>query len=112
MPFGDLAALYSLAEMFVFPSLYEGFGLPPLEAMASGTPVITSSTSSLPEVVGSAAMLVNPENVFDIARGIKEVLLDPELRYKLTEEGRIHAAKYSWKSTAQQVLEIYREIAR
>jgi glycosyltransferase involved in cell wall biosynthesis len=79
--------------------------------MASGTPVITSSMSSLPEVVGEAAMLVNPENVFDIARGIKEVLLNSDLRAKLTEEGRIHAAKYSWKHTAQEVLEIYREIA-
>src|SRR5258706_278884 len=66
----------------------------------------------LPEVVGDAAMLVNPENVFDIARGIKEVLLDEKLREHLSEAGRIHAARYSWKNTAQQVLEIYREIAR
>ena len=78
----------------------------------SGTPVITSSMSSLPEVVGDAAMLVNPENVFDIARGIKEVLLDDDLRQRLSEAGRVHAARYSWKNTAQQVLEIYREIGR
>ena len=111
VPFDTMRVFYEAAAAFVFPSLYEGFGLPPLEAMASGTPVITSSMSSLPEVVGEAAMLVNPENVFDIARGIKEVLLNADLRAKLTEEGRIHAAKYSWKHTAQEVLEIYREIA-
>jgi len=112
VPFDTMRVFYSAATAFVFPSLYEGFGLPPLEAMASGTPVITSSMSSLPEVVGDAAMLVNPENVFDIARGIKEVLLSTALRERLVEAGRIHAAKYSWKNTAQQVLEIYREIAR
>ncbi len=112
VPFDTMRVFYETAAAFVFPSLYEGFGLPPLEAMASGTPVITSTASSLPEVVGDAAMLVNPENVFDIARGIKEVLLDPTLRAGLVEAGRTHAAKYSWKHTAQQVLEIYREIAQ
>jgi glycosyltransferase involved in cell wall biosynthesis len=112
VPFDTMRVFYEAATAFVFPSLYEGFGLPPLEAMASGTPVITSSMSSLPEVVGDAAMLVNPENVFDIARGIKEVLVNPALRVELIDAGRVHAAKYSWKNTAQQVLEIYREIAR
>ena len=112
VPFDTMRVFYEAATAFVFPSLYEGFGLPPIEAMASGTPVITSRMSSLLEAVGDAAMLVNPENVFDIARGIKEVLLNAELRTKLTDAGRIHAAKYSWKSTAQQVLEVYREIAK
>jgi glycosyltransferase involved in cell wall biosynthesis len=112
VPFDTMRVFHEAATAFVFPSLYEGFGLPPLEAMASGTPVITSSMSSLPEVVGDAAMLVNPENVFDIARGIKEVLLDDELRQRLSAAGRVHAARYSWKNTAQQVLEIYREIGR
>lgn len=112
VPFDTMRVFYAAATAFVFPSLYEGFGLPPLEAMASGTPVITSSMSSLPEVVGSAAMLVNPENVFDIARGIKEVLLNPQLRQEMIEAGKVHAAKFSWTSTAQQVLEIYREIAK
>jgi glycosyltransferase involved in cell wall biosynthesis len=112
VPFDTMRVFYEAATAFVFPSLYEGFGMPPLEAMASGTPVITSTMSSLPEVVGDAAMLVNPENVFDIARGIREVLLSPPLRAELVEAGRRHAAKYSWKNTAQQVLEIYREIAR
>ncbi len=112
VPFDTMRVFYEAATAFVFPSLYEGFGLPPIEAMATGTPVITSRMSSLLEAVGDAAMLVNPENVFDIARGIKEVLLNPNLRAGLIEAGRIHAAKYSWKNTAQQVLEVYREIAR
>ena len=73
VPFDTLRVFYELATAFLFPSLYEGFGLPPLEAMAAGTPVIVSNVSSLPEVVGDAAILVNPENVFDIARGIKEL---------------------------------------
>lgn len=110
VPFETLRVFYEAATAFVFPSLYEGFGLPPLEAMASGTPVITSSTSSLPEVVGNSAMLVNPENVFDIARGIKEVLLNPELRRALSTAGKLHAAKFSWERTAREVLEIYREV--
>ena len=76
VPFDTLRTFYASAAAFVFPSLYEGFGLPPLEAMASGTPVVTSNVSSLPEVVGDAAVLVNPENVFDIARGIGDMLLD------------------------------------
>ena len=76
VPFETLRCFYEFAAAFVFPSRYEGFGLPPLEAMACGTPVVTSNVSSLPEVVGDAAVLVNPENVFDIARGIRDVLLD------------------------------------
>src|SRR5262249_16089088 len=112
VPFDTMRVFYEAAVAFCFPSLYEGFGLPPLEAMASGAPVITSTMSSLPAVGGDAVMLVNAENVFDIARGIKEVLLDAALRTRLIAAGRTHAAKYSWKHTAQQVLEIYREIAR
>jgi glycosyltransferase involved in cell wall biosynthesis len=111
VPFDTLRNFFEAAAAFVFPSLYEGFGLPPLEAMASGTPVVTSGVSSLPEVVGDAAMLVNPENVFDIARGIKEVLLDDELRRTLIKRGREQAAKFSWQRAAREVLEIYREVA-
>ena len=110
VPFETLRHFYASAEAFVFPSLYEGFGLPPLEAMASGTPVVTSHVSSLPEVVGDAAVLVNPENVFEIARGIREVLVDLELRQKLICRGREHAARYSWQRTASEVLQIYREV--
>ena len=79
--------------------------------MASGTPVIASSVSSLPEVVGGAAMMVNPENVFDIARGITEVLVNDDLRQELIVKGRRQAAKFSWARTAQEVLGVYDEIA-
>jgi glycosyltransferase involved in cell wall biosynthesis len=111
VPFDTLRIFYASAAAFVFPSLYEGFGLPPLEAMASGTPVVTSSISSLPEVVGDAAVLVNPENVFEIARGIREVLTNEGARASLIEQGRQQARRFSWESTARQVLEIYRELA-
>ncbi|MGH9627691.1 MAG: glycosyltransferase family 4 protein, partial [Bryobacteraceae bacterium] len=111
VPFDTLRVFYTAAVAFVFPSLYEGFGLPPLEAMASGTPVITSNVSSLPEVVSQAAMIVNPENVFDMARGIREVLLDEDLRKKLIKEGYEQLNRFSWKNTAEQVLEVYREAA-
>ena len=112
VPLETLRVFHELATAFVFPSLYEGFGLPPLEAMASGTPVIASQVSSLPEVVGGAAMLVNPENVFDIARGITEVLLNAELREDLITRGRRQAARFSWARTAQEVLNVYNEAVR
>ena len=112
VPFDTLRVFYESAAAFVFPSLYEGFGLPPLEAMASGTAVVTSNVSSLPEAVNDAAMLVNPENVFDIARGIREVLLDPELRARLVAKGREQAARFSWDRTAREVIEVYEEVAR
>ncbi|HTQ54304.1 MAG TPA: glycosyltransferase family 1 protein [Bryobacteraceae bacterium] len=108
--FDALRVFFESAALFVFPSLYEGFGLPPLEAMASGTPVVASNVSSLPEVVGEAALLVNPENVFDIARGIQEALLDEDLRARLIAKGRTQAARYSWERTAGEVLEVYREV--
>jgi glycosyltransferase involved in cell wall biosynthesis len=110
IPFDTLRIFHELATAFVFPSLYEGFGLPPLEAMASGTPVIASAVSSLPEVVGGAAMLVNPENVFDIARGITEVLLNDTLREELIRKGRKQAASFSWGKTAEGVLKLYAEL--
>ncbi len=111
VPFDTLRCFYESASAFVFPSRYEGFGLPPLEALACGTPVVTSNTSSLPEVVGDAAVLVKPENVFDIARGIREVLLDDHLRVELIRRGHEQAARFSWERTAKQVLEIYLEAA-
>jgi glycosyltransferase involved in cell wall biosynthesis len=111
VPFETLRIFHELATAFVFPSLYEGFGLPPLEAMASGTPVIASAVSSLPEVVGGAAMLVNPDNVFDIARGITEVLLNDTLRQELIVKGRRQAASFSWERTAAQVLQLYEDVA-
>jgi len=112
VPFDTLRVFFEAASAFVFPSLYEGFGLPPLEAMASGTPVVTSHVSSLPEVVDEAAMFVNPENVFDIARGIREVLLNDDLRAQLIRAGYEQARRFSWSKTAREVLEIYREVAQ
>ncbi len=111
VPFETLRCFYERAAAFVFPSRYEGFGLPPLEAMACGAPVITSNVSSLPEVVGDAAVLVNPENVFDIARGVHDVLLNEHLRDEMIRRGRAQAARFSWERTARQVLEIYQEAA-
>jgi glycosyltransferase involved in cell wall biosynthesis len=111
LPVEILRVFYQAAEVFVFPSLHEGFGLPPLEAMAQGTPVVTSNVSSLPEVVGDAAVLVPPENVFEIARGIERALLDADLRQQLRERGHRRIARFSWERSIQQVLEIYAEAA-
>lgn len=110
VPIETLRAFYQLASAFVFPSLYEGFGLPPLEAMACGTPVVCSNVSALPEVVGEAAVQVNPENVFDIARGMREVLLDSSLRCKLVAQGFEQVKKFSWERTAREVHQTYLEI--
>ena len=109
VPVEVLRVFYSAAEVFVFPSLYEGFGLPPLEAMAQGTPAVVSNVSSLPEVVGNAAMLVNPDNIFDIARGIERVLLDPEARRLLHERGLEQVRRFSWDWSVERVLEIYQQ---
>jgi glycosyltransferase involved in cell wall biosynthesis len=111
VPFEALRCFYEFAAAFVFPSRYEGFGLPPLEAMACGTPVVASGVSSLPEVVGDAAVLVNPENVFDIARGIRDILLDDNLRADLIRRGREQASRFSWERTAREVRDIYLEAA-
>jgi glycosyltransferase involved in cell wall biosynthesis len=111
VPYPILRVFYQCALLFAFPSLYEGFGLPPLEAMANRTPVIASNTSSLPEVLDDAAILVNPENVFDIARGMKLILFDDVLRQKLVQKGVEQVAKFSWKVAAQKVLETYETAA-
>ncbi len=111
VPIDVLRVFYSSAEVFVFPSLYEGFGLPPLEAMAQGTPVIVSNVSSLPEVVGNAAVMVHPDNIFDIARGIKRVLLDADTRDLLRQRGLEQVKKFSWDRSVERVLSIYGETA-
>lgn len=111
VPIEVLRIFYDAAKIFVFPSLYEGFGLPPLEAMAHGTPVVTSNTSSLPEVVGNAAVLVNPENVFEIMRALHRVLLDQPLREKLKLRAYQQAQKFSWEASAARILQVYDEIA-
>jgi len=106
-----LAVLYRLASVFVFPSLYEGFGLPPLEAMASGTPVVTSNVSSLPEVVGDAAVLVDPYSADAIAQGILKVLHSSHLRAELREKGFARVREYSWMRSVERVREVYGELA-
>src|SRR6202163_3278840 len=111
VPIDVLRIFYDVAKVFVFPSLYEGFGLPPLEAMAHGTPVVTSNTSSLPEVSGNAALLVNPENVFEIRRGLQRVLLDPVLRARMKQRGYEQAQRFSCTNSVSRILEIYREVA-
>ena len=103
VPHETLAALYRMATVFAFPSLYEGFGLPPLEAMACGTPVVTSRISSLPEVVGDGALLVDPYNEDDIAQGIARVLDDEDLRARLVARGLERAASYSWARSVRQI---------
>ncbi len=111
VPIEVLRIFYDEAKIFVFPSLYEGFGLPPLEAMVHGTPVVTSNVSSLPEVVGNAAVLVNPENVFEIMRALHRVLMDKPLRDRMKERGYQQAAKFSWETSVRRILEAYGQIA-
>src|SRR6266852_2276528 len=110
MPEETLAVMYRLAGVFVFPSLYEGFGLPPLEAMASGTAVVTSNVSSLPEVAGGAAVLVDPYDPDAIAEGIHRVLTDEALRRDLRRKGVARAHQFSWEASVRRVHEIYRQV--
>lgn len=110
VPHPVLRVFYSRARAFLFPSLYEGFGLPPLEAMAHGTPVLTSNISSLPEVFEQAALMVNPENVFEIARGIRQILTDELTRKSLISLGYNLVRKYSWEQSAREVLEVYHSV--
>lgn len=108
----DLASLYSGAAAFVFPSLYEGFGLPALEAMQCGTPVITSNTTSLPEVVGDAAVLVDPTDADQLCEAMSAVLGDQALRSQLRQRGLQRAAQFSWKRCADITAEVYHHAAR
>ncbi len=108
----DLPVLYNLAAVFVFPSLYEGFGLPPLEAMACGTPVITSNRSSLPEVTGEAALLVDPYSSEELTAAIDRVLQDEGLCREMAAKGLLQAAEFSWEETARQTLEVYKEVLK
>jgi len=112
VPIGVLRIFYDLAKIFVFPSLYEGFGLPPLEAMAHGTPVVTSNTSSIPEVVGDAAVMVNPENVFEIMHALHRVLLDQTVRDKLKARGVLQAQRFSWDDSVRRMLTVYHEVVQ
>ncbi|MGI8908765.1 MAG: glycosyltransferase family 4 protein [Candidatus Sumerlaeaceae bacterium] len=110
MPDDAVVELFNFCDAFVYPSLYEGFGLPPLEAMACGAPVITSNTSSIPEVVGAAAVKVNPVKVDEIAGAMRGVLADPEFAADLRQKGMEQASKFSWGRAAAQTLEVYRKV--
>ncbi len=105
-----LAILYRLAAVFVFPSLYEGFGLPPLEAMASGTPVITSNVSSLPEVAGDAAVLVDPYDVDSIVDGLRRILGNPALAADLRRKGLERSREFSWERSVEKTRQVYQEV--
>jgi O-antigen biosynthesis alpha-1,3-rhamnosyltransferase len=110
VPREHLTALYSGAAVFVYPSLYEGFGLPPLEAMACGTPVITSNVSSLPEVVGDAGIMVDPSDVKRLRDEIERVLEDSSLRASLGDRGVARAKQFTWENCARQTLEVYKRV--
>lgn len=106
----DLPIIYSAADVFVFPSLYEGFGLPPLEAMACGAPVLTSNVSSLPEVVGDAAVKVDPYDVEAITDGLTRLLTDTAFHQTMHERGLAHAVQFTWQRTASATLTIYHHV--
>ena len=111
VPQDDLPALYSAASCLAYPSLYEGFGIPPLEAMACGTPVVTSNTTSLPEVVGEAALSVHPEGTEALAEALKQLVEDKELREELRQRGFQQAAQFSWERTAALTWKTYERAA-
>ena len=103
----EIRSLYRAATLFVYPSLYEGFGLPILEAMASGVPTVSSDRSSLPEVAGDAALLVDPENPEAIAHAMRRLIEDNELRQEMSRRGRERALSFSWQKTAEQTWRVY-----
>ncbi len=106
----ELITLYSLADVFAFPSFSEGFGIPPLEAMACGAPVITSNTSSLPEVAGDAALLVDPHDVKGLGHAITRLLEDEQLREELRQKGYQRARQYTWSAPASKMLSVYQKL--
>jgi len=108
----QLLSLYNLARLLVHPAFYEGFGLPPLEAMACGTPVVVSNTSSLPEVVGDAALLVDPTDVDGLAVAVWRLLSDEALAAEMSEKGLKRSRRFSWEKAALETLEIYRRLAQ
>ena len=110
VPDEDIPALYSSAELFVFPSFFEGFGLPPLESLTFGCPVVASSAGSIPEVLGDAALFVDPFNFEDIAENIEKLLKDKEHQKRLIQKGYERISFFSWKKTAEKVLNTYENI--
>lgn len=110
VPDKDLAVLYREAEIFLYLSLYEGFGFPPLEAMAAGTCVVSSNRASLPECLGSAAILVDPSDVEVVAEALCSVLRDDAYRREVAEKGRLHAGRFTWKESAAKTAQVYRSL--
>lgn len=106
----ELAKVYALASLFVFPSFYEGFGLPPLEAMACGTPVVCSNSSSLPEVGGDAVVYCQADDIEDISQKIERVLSDTNLQKEMSQRGLEQAKKFSWEKSAQEHLDVFKEV--
>ena len=106
----DKVPIYKLAQIFVFPSLYEGFGMPVLEAMAAGVPLITSNVSSLPEVAGDAAILVDPLSEDEIFEAYKKILSDEKLKREMVQKGLEQAKKFEWKKSVEMLEKIYEEI--
>ena len=111
IPLEHMPIFYSACEVFVYPSLYEGFGLPPIEAMASGVPIIASNLTSIPEVVGNAALLINPYNIDELYEAMKRVLEDPLLKANLINKSLIRSSKFSWLKTAQETVKAFETIA-
>jgi glycosyltransferase involved in cell wall biosynthesis len=107
----DLLHLYNAAELFVYPSFYEGFGLPIVEAQACGTPVVCSNTSAMPEVADSAALLFDPASTSEIYRAMRDILIDEELRLRMAKLGQKNALRFSWERAAEQTLDVYYEVA-
>jgi glycosyltransferase involved in cell wall biosynthesis len=111
-PDSELVLLYSSAHLLMAPSLYEGFGLPVLEAMACGCPVLVSRAASLPEITGIAGLQVDPLQVEDIYSGLRQILSDPDLRRNMIRSGLDQARLYSWEATAQKVLQVFEDLAK
>ena len=110
VPDNDLVGLYNSADLFIYPCLYAGFGLPPLEAMSCGTPVIASNNSSLPEVVGDAGLLINPYDITEIADAINNIITDDDLRKNLIKKGLKRSKQFNWSKSAYETLEVYKEV--